>query len=266
MERNFKQAFFRLDGAWASFELMAIRKREDYLKPFRVVRCKIDEQVEFQDTEVTSTTEATVLIEIFGAEELVAADGRGPVHAVDNAMRKVLEKHYPQLSEVRLEEFDVRWVILGHSERRSLLGEGDAFIRRKLEFTLSKGLQPILCVGESPAEREAGRAEAVVGGQLRSALEGLQTEGGNLLVAYEPVWAIGTGKVATPELAAAMHRFIRGTAAQLQVPVSVLYGGSVTPANIGELLAGAECDGFLVGGASLSAGQFLQLAAICAAV
>ncbi|MBI4527502.1 MAG: hypothetical protein HY695_27215 [Deltaproteobacteria bacterium] len=115
MERNFKEAFFRLDGAWASFELMAIRKREDYLKPFRVVRCKIDEQVEFQDTEVTSTTEATVLIEIFGAEELVAADGRGPVHAVDNAMRKVLEKHYPQLSEVRLEEFDVR--LLPYGER-----------------------------------------------------------------------------------------------------------------------------------------------------
>jgi 2-isopropylmalate synthase len=109
MARDRKEDFFRLDGAWASFELMAIRKREDYLNPFRVLRCKIDDQVDFQvDESLRSTTDATVLIEIFGEEELVAASGRGAVHAVDNAMRKILEKHYPQLSEVRLVEFDVR--------------------------------------------------------------------------------------------------------------------------------------------------------------
>lgn len=115
MARDLKEDFFRLDGAWASFELISIRKREDYLKPFRVLRCKITDQVDFQVPEGTkNTTEASVLIEIFGSEELVAASGRGPVHAVDNAMRKVLEKHYPQLSEVRLEEFDVR--LLHHGE------------------------------------------------------------------------------------------------------------------------------------------------------
>lgn len=115
MEKTLKEVFFRLDGAWASFELMSIRKREDYLKPFRVLRCKIDDQVDFQAAEGNkNATEATVLIEIFGDEQLVAASGRGPVHAVDNAMRKVLEKHYPQLSEVRLEEFDVR--LLHHGE------------------------------------------------------------------------------------------------------------------------------------------------------
>lgn len=109
MERNLKEVFFRLDGAWASFELMSIRKREDYLKPFRVLKCKIDDQVDFEAPEGTQNkTEASVLIEIFGDQELAAATGRGPVHAVDNAMRKVLEKHYPQLSEVRLEEFDVK--------------------------------------------------------------------------------------------------------------------------------------------------------------
>jgi 2-isopropylmalate synthase len=109
MSRDLKEEFFRLDGAWASFELMSIRNREDYLRPFRVLRCKIDDQVDFQAPETQqSTTEATVLIEIFGEQELVAASGRGPVHAVDNAMRKILEKHYPQLAEVRLEEFDVR--------------------------------------------------------------------------------------------------------------------------------------------------------------
>lgn len=115
MEKELKEIFFRLDGAWASFELMAIRKREDYLKPFRVLRCKIDDQVDFDAPEgLRSATEASVLIEIFGAQELVAASGRGAVHAVDNAMRKVLERHYPQLCEVRLEEFDVR--LLHHGE------------------------------------------------------------------------------------------------------------------------------------------------------
>jgi 2-isopropylmalate synthase len=115
MERNLKAEFFRLDGAWASFELMSIRKREDYLKPFKVLRCKIDDQVDFQAPDgLKNQTEASVVIEIFGDEELVAANGQGPVHAVDNAMRKVLEKHYPQLSEVRLEEFDVR--LLRHGE------------------------------------------------------------------------------------------------------------------------------------------------------
>ncbi len=114
MGRNLKEIFFRLDGAWASFELLAIRDREDYLKPFRLLRCKIDDQVDFQNPEVMSATEASVLIEVFGAQEHVAAAGRGAVHAVDNAMRKVLEKHYPQLSEVRLEEFDVR--LLHHGE------------------------------------------------------------------------------------------------------------------------------------------------------
>ncbi len=109
MGKELKEEFFRLDGAWASFELMSIRKREDYLKPFKVLRCKIDDQVDFTAPEaLRSITEATVAIEIFGNEELVAARGRGAVHAVDNAMRKILEQHYPQLSEVRLEQFDVR--------------------------------------------------------------------------------------------------------------------------------------------------------------
>jgi 2-isopropylmalate synthase len=109
MARDYKEDFFRLDGAWASFELMSIRRREDYLRPFKILRCKIDDQVDFQAPEaLRSATEATVRIEIFGDEEWVAASGQGPVHALDNAMRKILEKHYPQLAEVHLEEFNVR--------------------------------------------------------------------------------------------------------------------------------------------------------------
>ncbi|MGH7796214.1 MAG: alpha-isopropylmalate synthase regulatory domain-containing protein [Candidatus Binatia bacterium] len=109
MTRDLKEIFVRLEGAWASLELISIRNRDDYLKPFRVLRCKIDDQVDFQaQSSDLTATEATVLIEVFGAQHLVAASGRGPVHAVDNAMRKILERHYPQLSEVCLEEFDVR--------------------------------------------------------------------------------------------------------------------------------------------------------------
>lgn len=109
MARDLKEDFFRFDGAWASFELMSIRRREDYLRPFKILRCKIDDQVDFQASEaLRSTTEATVRIEIFGDEASVVASGDGPVHASDNAMRKILEKHYPQLADVQLEEFDVR--------------------------------------------------------------------------------------------------------------------------------------------------------------
>ncbi|HEU4340493.1 MAG TPA: alpha-isopropylmalate synthase regulatory domain-containing protein [Candidatus Binatia bacterium] len=129
MSRDLKEEFFRLDGAWASFELMAVRKREDYLKPFRVLRCKIDDQVDFDAVESPrNPTEATVLIEIFGAQELVAASGQGAVHAVDSAMRKILEKHYPQLSEVKLEEFDVR--LLHHGVTRDEDEQGaEALVR-----------------------------------------------------------------------------------------------------------------------------------------
>ena len=130
MARDLKEDFFRLDGAWASFELMSIRRREDYLRPFKILRCKIDDRVDFQAPEaLRSATEATVRIEIFGDEELVAASGRGPVHALDNAMRKILEKHYPQLAEVHLEEFDVR---LLHGVARDDEGGGAGALVRVL--------------------------------------------------------------------------------------------------------------------------------------
>jgi 2-isopropylmalate synthase len=133
MARDLKEDFFRLDGAWASFELMSIGRREDYLKLFRVLRCKIDDQVDFDFLEtVRSATEATVSIEIFGEKEVVTAGGQGPVDAVDNAMRKVLEKHYPQLSEVRIEGFDVRLLHhgFGRDDEEKGAGAGTrAFLR-----------------------------------------------------------------------------------------------------------------------------------------
>ncbi|HEY6571195.1 MAG TPA: triose-phosphate isomerase [Candidatus Limnocylindrales bacterium] len=160
------------------------------------------------------------------------------------------------------------WVIVGHSERRAQFGETDDLIGRKLDRAVAAGLRPILCVGEVLAEREAGREVAVVDAQLRGSLEGRDAAaliGAGLVVAYEPVWAIGTGRNATGADAAAMADAIRtsldalGWQAAAEVPV--LYGGSVTSANIGEFLAEPSIDGALVGGASLKPDEMAGIVA-----
>jgi triosephosphate isomerase (TIM) len=151
------------------------------------------------------------------------------------------------------------WVIVGHSERRRDAGESDELIGRKLGRALDAGLRPILCVGEQLADREAGRADDVVDGQLRDSLSALEPAvllGGRMVIAYEPVWAIGTGRNATGPDAAAMADAIRTALDVLGLgssatDVPVLYGGSVTSANIAEFLAEPSLDGALVGGASL---------------
>ncbi len=148
------------------------------------------------------------------------------------------------------------WVILGHSERRRDAGETDDRIGRKLARALGHGLRPILCVGEQLGERDAGRAEAVVRAQLAGALDDVVPHGGNadLVIAYEPVWAIGTGRNASGADAAAMAASIRAGLAALGWPaerIPILYGGSVSSANIGAFLGEPEIDGALVGGASL---------------
>jgi triosephosphate isomerase len=139
--------------------------------------------------------------------------------------------------------------LVGHSERRRLFGEDDAVVARKVRAALRSGLRPVLCVGETLEERRAGRARATVERQLDAALQGLPADAfARIALAYEPVWAIGTGETATPETAAEMHAAVR-----------ILYGGSVTPANAGALLAEAEVDGALVGGASLDPLGFLAI-------
>ncbi|HEY5999385.1 MAG TPA: triose-phosphate isomerase [bacterium] len=156
-------------------------------------------------------------------------------------------------------------VIVGHSERRQLFGETDGDVNRKTLAVLRGGLLPIVCVGETLAEREAGAVEAVVGRQVRGALAGVaggQVAG--LALAYEPVWAIGTGRTATPAQANEAHAHIRGLisgefGATVAARVRVLYGGSVTPATVDELMSEPEIDGVLVGGASLKAETFLKI-------
>ena len=158
-----------------------------------------------------------------------------------------------------------RYVLLGHSERRQFFFETDETVSRKLRAVLSTPLIPVLCVGESLSQREAGRAEEVIQAQLSGALAGVEASRlGGLVVAYEPVWAIGTGMTATPDIADEVHGMIREwlarrCSADLAARARILYGGSVKPANAGELMSREHIDGALVGGASLEAGSFSRI-------
>lgn len=166
-----------------------------------------------------------------------------------------------------LREFGCKYVIVGHSERRTLYGEDSALVARKARAALDAGLVPIVCVGETLAEREADITERVVGEQLDAVTSALGTaDFARVVVAYEPVWAIGTGRTATPDQAQAVHAFIRARVAKLDAKVAanllILYGGSVKANNAASLLSMGDIDGGLIGGASLVANDFL---AICAA-
>ncbi len=155
-----------------------------------------------------------------------------------------------------------RYVVLGHSERRQLFGETSAFIGEKVASAHAQGLTPILCVGETLEEREADETEAIVGAQLEQGIAGLTADQvARTVVAYEPVWAIGTGRTATPEQAQAVHAFLRGVltsriGAERAALVRIQYGGSVKPANAAQLLGQPDIDGALVGGAALKADSF----------
>ena len=163
-------------------------------------------------------------------------------------------------------------VILGHSERRTLFGETDELINRKVLAALKNQLRPIFCIGETLAERESGSTLKVVQTQVERGLEGVNKDQlSSIVIAYEPVWAIGTGKVATTEQAQEVHAFIRGLLAKLFTEavaqkVRILYGGSMKPANASELLTQKDIDGGLIGGASLEARSFVELVNAAAAV
>jgi triosephosphate isomerase (TIM) len=167
-----------------------------------------------------------------------------------------------------LTELDVDAVILGHSERRRLFAESDEDLARKVPAALAAGLDPILCVGETLDEREAGKTEAVLRRQLEADLAAVApTDLRRVVIAYEPVWAIGTGRNATPEQASEAIAFIRSLVAARDADASavvrILYGGSVKPANAAEVLGSAEIDGALVGGASLDPDDFAAVVRAC---
>lgn len=167
-----------------------------------------------------------------------------------------------EVSPSMLEALGVRYVILGHSERRTVFGESDEQVNRKLLHVLHYELTPIVCLGESLEDREAGSTEGVVTRQVRTALRGVAPDhAGRVVVAYEPIWAIGTGKTATKDQAQQVHHFLRSLLADnwgnsLANSTRILYGGSVKSANIKELMGMPDIDGALVGGASLDADEF----------
>ncbi len=170
-----------------------------------------------------------------------------------------------EISAGMLSDVGCNYVIIGHSERRQYFGETDEGVNRKIRAALGAGLTPIVCVGELKSERDQGQAEAVVGRQISGGLTGLSAaEAARLVVAYEPVWAIGTGDTATPEDAQAMHAAIRAMlggqfGAEVAAGMRIQYGGSVKPDNIDELMACPDIDGALVGGAALKAASFLRI-------
>jgi triosephosphate isomerase len=166
--------------------------------------------------------------------------------------------HTGDVSGAQLADAGCTWVLCGHSERRRDHGEPDELVGRKVAAAARHGLAPLVCVGETREERHAGWTFAVLERQLRAALAGLTSGSDTFAVAYEPVWAIGTGETATPEIAQEAHRFLRGITPGGE-GVSFLYGGSVTPDNAASLSAQPDIDGFLVGGASLDPQKFLAI-------
>jgi triosephosphate isomerase len=170
-----------------------------------------------------------------------------------------------EISPDMLKSAGVEYVIIGHSERRSYYKEDDAFLNSKVKLSLSKGLLPLFCCGELLEERDSGKHFDVIRQQLSIGLEGVsETDMTHVIIAYEPVWAIGTGVTASPEQAQEMHKFIRDLLEELYskdvaAATSILYGGSCNPANARELFSNPDVDGGLIGGAALKANDFLKI-------
>ena len=204
---------------------------------------------------------------VFIAEAAARLQGTAVAWGGQNLSTHASGAYTGEIAASMLADYGCKYCIVGHSERRTLYGEDDATVAEKYEVARKAGLVPIFCVGETLEEREAGTTEEVVGRQLDAVLErfGAQALAAGV-IAYEPVWAIGTGRTATPEQAQDVHAFIRARIAAkdaaVAAAVQILYGGSMKPDNAAELLAKPDIDGGLIGGASLKASDFL---AICRA-
>jgi triosephosphate isomerase len=194
----------------------------------------------------------------------VVKQARGAVSVgVQNVGRWQSGAYTGEISPDMAKDSGCRYVLVGHSERRQLFGESDEMIAEKVALVVASGLSAIVCVGETLEERESGQAEAVVAGQVRAGLSSVsQGEWQSIVVAYEPVWAIGTGKTATSDDAQAMHAAIRSVLKDMGAPaeeISLLYGGSVKPDNAAALFSEPDVDGGLIGGASLVAKEFMSI-------
>lgn len=237
-------------------------------KMYKLLGEAVDTAVELKSMVANASHCEVVIAPVFTAVKTVADRLEGSnihVAAQDCAIQNDFGAHTGEVAPVMLKDAGCSHVIVGHSERRQFYGETDESVNWKTMAALAAGLIPIVCVGEQLPEREAGNAESVVKTQLEGGLKGLTVSDlERIIIAYEPVWAIGTGKTATPEQAQEMHGFIRQSIAEMHGAeaaenLRILYGGSVKPENIVELMAQADVDGALVGGASLDAQSFSKI-------
>jgi triosephosphate isomerase len=232
------------------------------------VRAFIPLVATYSHAEIVLSASPTLLPSVVAAVKATAAHGTAPVHVAAQDMHWLEKGAYTgETSPVQLLALGVTHVLIGHSERRQYFNETDETVNNKLKSALAHGLVPIVCVGELLSEREAGQTAAVLQRQVAGALAGVDPAiAGPLVIAYEPVWAIGTGKTATPEIADEAHKIVRAQIAKSLSPAiaastRILYGGSVKPASTAALLALEDIDGALVGGASLEPDSFSQIVA-----
>jgi triosephosphate isomerase (TIM) len=237
-------------------------------KMFKTVSESVETVLELKPQVANANHCEVVVAPVFTALKTVAdrLEGSNIRVAGQNCSTEVEQgAHTGEVTAEMLKDAGVGYVIIGHSERRQFYCETDTSVKKKAQAAIVAGLTAIVCVGETLEQRDQGNAESVVSGQLEGGLSGLTASDlDRIIIAYEPVWAIGTGRTATPEQAQEMHAFIRRVFAQRHSPqaaeeLRLLYGGSVKPDNIIGLMAQADIDGALVGGASLKAESFAEI-------
>jgi len=237
-------------------------------KMYKLLAEAVDTAMALKPLVANATHCEVVIAPVFTAIKTLADRLEGSnirIAAQDCALQNEFGAHTGEVAPVMLRDTGCTYVIIGHSERRQFYGETNESVNKKTKAALSAGLAAIVCVGESLSEREAGDAESIVKSQLFGGLAGLTVSDlERIIIAYEPVWAIGTGKTATPEQAQEMHGFIRSVlgethGAEAADSMRILYGGSVKPDNIASLMKNEDVDGALVGGASLEAGSFSRI-------
>ncbi len=242
-------------GNWKMYK--TAREAVDYIEAFlpKIEKCKAQVFLAVPFTSIASAAQ-------FAKDTSVVIGAQNMNDAREGAFTG-------EIAGLMLKEAGAEFVILGHSERRHVFGESDAFIHKKVLRALQDDLIPVLCIGETLHEREQGKMEEVLKRQIASALDGIPKEdAGKIILAYEPVWAIGTGKTATPEMAEEAHAFCRECLAEFvgkrkAGAMPILYGGSVKPENAAQIAAEKNIDGVLVGGASLDPETFAQIAIKC---
>ena len=237
----------------------------DHLEAIQLVQ-QLNYHLETEDFDAVDVVVIPAFTALRSIQTLIEGDRMAVQLGAQNCHWETSGAFTGEVGPPMLARLKVQYVVCGHSERRTLFGETDEIVNRKVAAVLAHEMTPILCVGESEEQRTAGEAEEVVTEQVRASLDGITGEQvADLVIAYEPIWAIGTGKTATSEDAQAMCAVVRGVVRELHGAavadsVRVQYGGSVKPGNVRELMAQEDIDGALVGGASLDAEDFAVIA------